>query len=559
MPAAAGTRIGRAQPMSVFYAVGLVFTLIALCGYVNARIFRLPEPVGITAVGLALSLVVVIAGLIHPFGTEWARNIVGRLDFPELVFHGMLGLLLFAGSLHIDWSDIAREKWAIGTLATVGVTLSTVIVGGLLYYVAAWLGFGLPFMHCLLFGALISPTDPIAVLGVLRTMAVPKQLETRIAGESLFNDGTGVVVFLTLLGIATGGHEPTAGGVAGLLAVEIVGGVAVGLSVGFLGFFLLRGIDSYAVETLITLAMATGGYGLAEFLHVSAPIAVVVMGLVIGNHGRRFAMSERTRARLFEFWEVIDDILNLVLFGLIGLEVIALSPAVLQVLPALVAIPLVLVSRWIAVGVPLLAMFRVLHASRNDIRILTWGGLRGGISVALALSLPDIEGREAILSATYGVVLFSILVQALTLKPLLRRLGMSADRPPGGANHAPRGVWGHIQAPTGRPEARIAPPRGVWGYLQAPTGRPEARMAPPRRARGAIQARRSAPPRATTSRRSALRASTPAVASARAPGAPRGRTRSAMVALHRMPLPSAPPCPRLPSCRPPFVASPAFW
>ncbi|MEP7206058.1 MAG: sodium:proton antiporter [Casimicrobiaceae bacterium] len=412
--------------MSLFYAVGLVFTLIALCGYINARVFKIPEPVGITAVGLALSLLVVLAGIIHPFGTDWARNIVSQLDFPELVFHGMLGLLLFAGSLHIDWSDIAGERWTIGTLATIGVTLSTLIVGGLLYYVAQWAGFGLPFMHCLLFGALISPTDPIAVLGVLRTLAVPKRLETRIAGESLFNDGTGVVVFLTLLGIATGtgGEAPTITGVAGLLAMEIFGGVAIGLAVGFLGFFLLRGIDSYAVEILITLAMATGGYAVAELVHVSAPIAAVVMGLVIGNHGRRFAMSERTRLRLFEFWEVIDDVLNLVLFGLIGLEVIALSPYVLQVVPALIAIPLVLVSRWISVGLPLLAMYRLLHASKNDIRILTWGGLRGGISVALALSLPAIEGREVILSATYGVVLFSILVQALTLPRLLRKLGV---------------------------------------------------------------------------------------------------------------------------------------
>ena len=409
--------------MGLFYAMGLVLTLIALGGYLNARLFRLPEPVGITAVGLVISLGVSIAGVALPSVAQWALDTVSDLDFTAVVFQGMLGLLLFAGSLHIDWSDIASEKWAIGALASIGVVLSTVIVGALLYYAANWAGLSLPFMQCLLFGALISPTDPIAVLGVLRTLAVPKRLETRIAGESLFNDGTAVVTFLTLLAVATNATTPKVGGIAALLATQIIGGFVLGFAVGFVGFMLVRGIDSYAVEILITLAMATGGYALADLLQVSAPIAVVIMGLIIGNQGKRFAMSERTRRRLFEFWEVIDEILNLVLFGLIGLNVIALSPSLTDLAPALIAIPIVLVARWLSVGLPLISMRGLLHASRNEIRVLTWGGLRGGISVALALSLPDMPGRDVILAATYGVVLFSILVQALTLRPFVRWLG----------------------------------------------------------------------------------------------------------------------------------------
>ncbi|MDQ6621502.1 MAG: sodium:proton antiporter [Pseudomonadota bacterium] len=414
--------------MTLFQAIGAILTLVALFGYLNARFFRLPEPVGITAVGLAVSLVVAIAGLAIPAVARGAQLAVDQLNFSEVVFQGMLGLLLFAASLHIDWSDMAQEKWAIGALASIGVLASTALVGTAFYYVLQWTGFALPFLHCLLFGALISPTDPIAVMSMLRSVGLPKRVETRIAGESLFNDGTGVVVFLTLLGLATGGSETTITSAFALLALQVVGGAAIGFAGGFVGFYMLRGIDSYAVEILITLAMATAGYALAEVLHGSAPIAVVIMGLVIGNHGRVLAMSERTRQRLFEFWEVVDEILNLVLFGLIGLNVIALVPALSRIAPALYAIPIVLIARWISVGVPLLSMHRLLHASRNEISIMTWGGLRGGISVALALSLSHIEGRNVIIAATYAVVLFSILVQALTLVPMVRWLESRQDK-----------------------------------------------------------------------------------------------------------------------------------
>lgn len=414
--------------MSLFHAVSVVLGLVALFGYLNARFIRLPDPIGITALALAVSLVIAIGGFVDPAITQWAQTAIDRLDFTAVVFHGMLGLLLFASSLHIDWSDIASEKWAITALASIGVIASSLLVGIAFHHVLALGGIALPFWTCVLFGALISPTDPIAVMSVVRKLGLSRKLEIRIAGESLFNDGTGVVLFVTLLAIVTGQSEPTLAGVASLLVVQIVGGFAVGLALGFLGFFLLRGIDSYAVEILITLAMATGGYAVADLVHASAPIAVVIMGLVVGNQGKAHAMSARTRARLFEFWEVVDDLLNLLLFGLIGLNVIALLPRIADIAPALYAIPIVLFARWISVGIPLISLRRLLHASRNEIRIMTWGGLRGGISVALALALPNIQGRDIILAATYAVVLFSILVQALTLAPLVRWLRARSAR-----------------------------------------------------------------------------------------------------------------------------------
>ncbi len=408
--------------MSLFHIVSLIISLVALFGYLNYRFVKLPEPVGITAVGLVASIAVAVVGALDPQLTAWARIAVQNIDFTAVVFQGLLGLLLFAGSLHVNWDDIRGEIWIIAVLATVGVLLSTVIVGAGLYFVAPWLGFPLPMIQCLMFGALISPTDPIAVLGLLKSLGVSKELETKIAGESLFNDGTGVVVFITLLGLSSGEMPVSASSVTLLLLTEVAGGVFVGLAIGTLGVLMLKAVDSYAVEILITLAMATGGYALADALHTSAPIAVVLMGLIVGNQGKRLAMSEETRHHLFSFWKLVDELLNLVLFGLIGIEFIALSLSASALFPGLVAILLVLLARWISVGLPVAAMRPFQHFAPHTITILTWGGLRGGISIALALSLPSVQGREIILAATYGVVIFSILVQALTLRPLIRRL-----------------------------------------------------------------------------------------------------------------------------------------
>lgn len=406
--------------MSLFQIAGIIIALVALFGFLNHRLIKLPDAIGITAMGLLASLAIALVGKRVPAVSHWAAHTVAAVNFPDTVFHGMLGLLLFAGSLHIDLGEIAKQKWGVAVLATVGVLLSTLIVGVGMYLAATLLGLNLGFIYCLLFGALISPTDPIAVLAVLRRVGVPKSLEIEIAGESLFNDGTGVVAFLTILGITVAGEPQPAAQIALLLVQEVLGGIGVGICVGLLGFFMLKGVDSYPVEIMITLAMATAGYALAESLHTSAPIAVVVMGLLVGNQGRRLAMSESTRQHLFSFWELLDELLNLLLFGLIGIELVVLPLSLSYLLFGLIAIAVVLLARFVSVAAPLSAMRWFRPVAANAIRILTWGGLRGGISVALALTLPDFEGRAIIVTATYAVVIFSILVQALTIGPLVR-------------------------------------------------------------------------------------------------------------------------------------------
>lgn len=410
--------------MSLFELVGTLFTAVAVLGYVNHRFIGLPDTIGITAMGLLVSLALAVAGRFVPGAVQGAAAFAERLDLPEIVLHGLLSVLLFAGSLHVNLSDLRRQKLPVLVLATVGVVLSTAFVGVGGWWLLGALGLPVALVSCLLFGALVSPTDPIAVLAVLKTAGVPRSLEIDIAGESLFNDGTGVVAFLVLLGIASGASEPTVPAVAALLAREVLGAIALGLAVGYGAFFLLKGLDSYPLEILVTLALATGGYALAERAGVSAPLAVVVMGLVIGNHGARSAMSQTTRQNLFAFWELVDQVLNLVLFGLIGLKLLAIAGGVAgSWVAAVLLVPVVLAARLASVGLAA-ALVRPALRQRTPhaVKILTWGGLRGGISVALALSLPPFDGRETLVMATYAVVLFSLLVQAPTLAPLLRRL-----------------------------------------------------------------------------------------------------------------------------------------
>jgi CPA1 family monovalent cation:H+ antiporter len=407
--------------VSIFELVGGLTALIAFFGYLNHRFIKLPDTIGITAVGLAFSLIAVIFREHLPGMTIWTHQVVNLIDFPEVVFHGMLGMLLFAGSLHVNIADMAKQKLAILILSTVGVLISTAVVGLGGYFLFNLIGMPVPLIYCLMFGALISPTDPVAVLGLLKTAGVSKSLETKITGESLFNDGTGVVAFLVLLALATGTSTPTFESIALLLAKEIGGAFVVGLGAGYVAFLLLKGVDSYPVEILITLALATGGYALAEHLHVSAPIAVVLMGLVIGNHGAQSVMSEKTRQHLFSFWELVDEVLTLMLFGLIGLVVIGFSLKSEYLLVSAVAIPLVLLARFTSVALPVTVLQGFQRSTPNSVKIMTWGGLRGGISIALALSLPTFPEKELLIMATYAVVLFSLLVQAPTLGPLLRR------------------------------------------------------------------------------------------------------------------------------------------
>jgi CPA1 family monovalent cation:H+ antiporter len=405
-----------------FQILAVLVSVVAVFGYLNHRFVKLPDAIGITAIGVVVSIAAVVLARFDAPVADAVKTVVDGIDFPALLLHGVLGLLLFAGSLHLEIADIVSEKWLILALSTLGVLLSTAIVGFGFFVATGVLGIAVPLLPCLLFGALISPTDPVAVLAVLKRVGVPKSLETRIAGESLFNDGTGVVVFVTLLGLtaAPGPIDPAS--TALLFATEVIGGTVFGLAAGHLGFLMLRQVDNYPLEILITLAMATGGYALAEALHVSAPIAAVLMGLIVGNRGRREAMSEQTRTRLFDFWEVLDDLLNLLLFGLIGLEMMTLSFSVLQLAAAVLGIVIVLVARLLSVSGSLLLTRRLGTMRKAAIVVMTWGGLRGGISIALSLSLPEFDGRATVVATTYAIVIFSILVQALTLQRVIVRV-----------------------------------------------------------------------------------------------------------------------------------------
>lgn len=405
--------------MSLFQISSILLSFAAFFAFINYRFIKLPTTIGIMLLSLVLSLVLILLGNFGVALEDHAIKIVSSIDFDEALLHGMLSFLLFAGALHVNINDLRQQKWVIGTLATVGVVFSTFIVGTAIYYLLQWLGIPVDYKFCLVFGALISPTDPIAVLSILKVSGAPKSLETKIAGESLFNDGVGVVVFLVLLGVATGSDEATTSHIVGLFALESFGGVLFGLGLGYLGFLMLSGVDNYQVEALITLALVSGGYALAEVLHISAPIAIVVAGLFIGNKGRKFAMSDKTRERLDNFWELIDEILNAVLFLLIGVEILILTLSKQFMIAGLFAIPVVLLARLICVGTPIQFMKKFRTFSPHATTILTWGGLRGGISVALALSIPAVPAREPLLVITYFVVVFSILVQGLTLKKVL--------------------------------------------------------------------------------------------------------------------------------------------
>jgi CPA1 family monovalent cation:H+ antiporter len=385
-----------------------------------------------TAIGLMLIALLMSLFLLLPIpGTDGLENdirlMVDSIDFDATVLHGMLSFLLFAGALHVSLKELAEHKWVIAALASVSVLVSTFLVGGVGWLLFTLLGLDIPFLYCLLFGALISPTDPIAVLGILKTAGAPRALELKITGESLFNDGVAVVLFMVLFEIAIGGEQVTLGGALHLFVKEAVGGLLFGLASGGLAYLMLRNVDNYQVEVLITLAVASGAYALAEHLHISAPITVVVAGLLIGNQGRKHAMSDKTRGHLDDFWELTDEILNAVLFVMIGLEVLVISIEGQTLIAGLLAIPLVLIARVISVGAPVAWMRRFRSFSTGAITILTWGALRGGISVALALSLPESEVRDVLLTVTYIVVVFSILVQGLTLGAVVERVGERAD------------------------------------------------------------------------------------------------------------------------------------
>ena len=407
--------------MTNFQLAAIVLSLTAALAYVNAKLLRLPASVGLMAIALLGSLSLLALDRLGVDVSHPVRGLVTELDFGDTLLHGMLGLLLFAGALHLDVASLGADKLAVAALALGGTLLSTVLVGGALALALAAIGVPIRPVEAFLFGALISPTDPIAVLGMLQSAAAPRELETRIAGESLFNDGIGVVVFTTVLAIA-GGREVGAGEVALVFVREALGGCAFGLVAGYVSYRLLRSIDDYTVEVLITLALVIGGYAAAEALHVSAPLAAIVSGLVIGHRGTQ-VMSDQTRRYVDAFWKLVDEVLNAVLFMLIGVTILVLPFHRGMVAAALLAIPVALAARWISVAIPLTALGRLRQSTPHSIEILTWGGLRGGLSIAMALSLPASDGRDVILGMTYAVVACSILVQGMTFGPLLRWLG----------------------------------------------------------------------------------------------------------------------------------------
>ncbi len=404
--------------MTLMHTLTILICLAALFSYLNHRLLKLPITIGLMAVALGFSLVLLVMGKLG-FGVEAeAQQFMRGIDFNEALMHGMLGFLLFAGALHVKLDALLDLKWVIGSLALVGTIVSSVVIGLLGYVLFDLVGLPLPFLYCLLFGALISPTDPIAVMGVLRQARLPKALEMKIVGESLFNDGVGVVIFLVLLNLIPKDTVHVTDVVV-LFAKEAMGGALLGLALGYLAYRMLRSVDNYQVEILITLALVMGSFGLADLLHTSGPIAVVVAGLLIGNHGRQWAMSESSREHLDNFWELLDELLNAVLFVLIGLEVLVLSFRQPYLVAGLVAIPLVLAVRWLSIVLQIRLFSLVREFPARTVTILTWGGLRGGVSVALALSLPLSPSRDALVTITYVVVAFSILVQGLTINRVL--------------------------------------------------------------------------------------------------------------------------------------------
>ncbi len=429
----------------------ILLAFAAFFGWINTRYLKLPMTIGLVLISLVASMGVVALDAVFGLGyAEVARGALSTIDFHDSLMIGMLHLLLFAGALHTDLDNLLRHKWHILLMATLGVMISTAVIGTVTYYLVASFGFDVPLIWCMVFGSLISPTDPVAVLSIIRTLKVPKNLQTKIAGESLFNDGIGVVVFLALVGIATGegGHGTAeavhagevvahsaagsfnAGAIVELLFQEVVVGVGIGLVLGYVTFLAMRTIDDYVVEVIMSLALVMGIYALCSYLHASGPLGVVVAGLFIGNHGTRFAMSRVTEEHLEKFWELIDEILNAVLFLLIGFEILIIPFSENLIWLIVAIIPVVLLGRTLAVSIPTaLIRSRGGFVEKGAVPVLIWGGLRGGISVALALSLPEFEGKPAVLAMTYGVVIFSIVIQGLTVQRVIARF---VEPAPGG-------------------------------------------------------------------------------------------------------------------------------
>jgi CPA1 family monovalent cation:H+ antiporter len=407
--------------MNVFTIITILIVLSAVFAFINTKFLKLPFTIGLMLIAIVFTLAITILGSFNHYILDEAKLLIQSIDFETALLDIMLSFLLFAGALHTKLDALKKHRVPIALFATMGIVVSTFIVGTLMYYLAIVLGHEIDYIYCLLFGALISPTDPIAVLGILKDANAPKKLEIKIVGESLFNDGVGVVVFLVIYKIAEQGLASVeATEVSFLFLEEVVGGIALGLIGGWLVFQLMRTIDHYETEVIITLALVMGLSALAHLIHVSGPLAVVVAGIFIGNKSPKIAWSETTQNYVDKFWELLDVLLNAILFVLIGLELLVITINGEYITFGLIAIPIALVARYLALAGPVALFKKKLDFIPKTNLIMTWGGIRGGISIALALSLkPEME-RELFLTVTYIIVVFSIIGQGLTLGPLVK-------------------------------------------------------------------------------------------------------------------------------------------
>ncbi|MFB1021232.1 MAG: sodium:proton antiporter [Vicingaceae bacterium] len=408
--------------MDYYFIITALIFLAAIFGFINARFLKLPTTIGLMLITILYTLAVLALSYFDDTLLKAEIDLIGQIDFEKILMDYMLSFLLFAGALHTNFQQLKIQRWPIVAFATLGILVSTFLVGTATFYLLQLLGLSVNFIYCLLFGALISPTDPIAVLGILKQANVPKKLETKIVGESLFNDGVGVVIFLTIYSIASSeGASIEPMDIVQLFVQEVFGGIALGLAIGWIAYKLMKSIDDFSTEIIITLAAVMAGTVAAQHFHLSAPLAMVAAGLLIGNDRMRdSAMSEITERYVDKFWELIDILLNAILFVLIGMEMLVLTYKGDYIFAGLLAIPIVILCRYASLWLPIKLFEKKLAFVPKTNLIMTWGGLRGGISIALALSLTDSMHREMFLVLTYVVVVFSILVQGLTVEKLVK-------------------------------------------------------------------------------------------------------------------------------------------
>lgn len=408
--------------MDLFHLFSILIVLSAGFAYINFRVLKLPNAIGLMLVSLIFSFFILIVGYYFPSFKEDIAIKMESINFSELLLESLLSFMLFAGAIHIKFKDLNNEKLSILLFSTISVLISTFMIGFASYYLLNFMGIEVQLIHAMLFGALISPTDPIAVLSILKSAGVTKSLETKIAGESLFNDGVAVVVFITILKLAKPGTEINMSSILLLFGQEAIGGLVLGIVIGYIGYKLIASIDNYQVEVLITLAIVMGGYTLAHYTHVSGPLAMVAAGLITGNHGKSLGMSDVTAEYVDKFWELIDEILNALLFVLIGLELLIIQTNQKVVFAAIFILLITLVTRYISVYIPSIAVRLKERINQKTILILTWGGLRGGISIALALSINPEYNKDIWVTITYVIVCFSILVQGMTIGKFAQKM-----------------------------------------------------------------------------------------------------------------------------------------